>query len=144
MVVFGYLGYYNHLNGTTFEDLPIGGADLIFVTYPAIFSKLPFPNLMMGLFFFAMCLLGISSQFGMVNITSYFIEDLNLKIGKYKIEKTNARLLVCVVTGILGLVMTTRGGFYVFGIIDSFVFRVPGALSNLLNLVIFVKCTKID
>jgi len=78
-VVFGYLGHYTHERGIGFDDLPINGPDLIFITYPAIFTKMVFPNFWLFLFFLTMILLGIDSQFGNVEVVSCFIDDLKLK-----------------------------------------------------------------
>ena len=63
----------------------------------------------------------------MVNIPSYFLEDLKLEIRGFKLKGPNVRIVICVVTAILGLVMTTRGGFYVLDVIDIFVFRIVGS-----------------
>lgn len=42
---------------------------------------------------------------------------------------------------ILGLAMTTRGGYYIFQTFDEYVFRIPAAITNTLNVFIFVWLT---
>jgi len=47
--------------GTTVEDLPLEGPDLIFVSYPAALSLMPFANLWSILFFLTYILLAIDT-----------------------------------------------------------------------------------
>lgn len=47
LVVYGYLGFYMKEQNLTLEELPISGPELLFVTYPGIFTTMPFTNLWM-------------------------------------------------------------------------------------------------
>jgi SNF family Na+-dependent transporter len=83
-VIFGFLGYYTEHTGITFEDLAISGPDLLFITYPQILQTIPFSNLWCILFFFIVVLLGIDTQFAMVDVIIYFVKDLKFKFnGEY-------------------------------------------------------------
>jgi SNF family Na+-dependent transporter len=83
-VVFGFLGYYTEHTGIAFEDLAITGPDLIFITYPQILQTLPLSNFWCILFFLTVILLGIDSQFVMVDFLIYSVKDLKFKYnGEY-------------------------------------------------------------
>lgn len=78
-VVFGYLGHYIHIKNITFSELPISGPSLLFITYPCIFSTMPWPNFWMGTFFFTMILLGIDTEFGDVEVVISYVRDCKPK-----------------------------------------------------------------
>lgn len=75
----------------------------MFVTYPAIFSTMSFPNFWLGFFFVTMIFIGIDSQFGMVECVSYFVEDFRWKIKNVAITGSVARAVVCFSLFLLGL-----------------------------------------
>jgi SNF family Na+-dependent transporter len=74
-IIFGYLGYYATLNGITFEELPIQGPELTFVTMPMIVASLPWPNLWLATFCLIIVMLGIDSTFGGVESVCYMVKD---------------------------------------------------------------------
>lgn len=76
LVVFGYLGYFSKINGIPIEELPLDGASLIFVTYPASLAMMPFPRFWLALFFFTLIFLAIDSQLGCVKTFACFLIDL--------------------------------------------------------------------
>ena len=61
LVVFGYLGYFSHLENVDIKDLPIEGIDLTFITYPAALGCLPFPRFWLLIFFINLYFIGIDS-----------------------------------------------------------------------------------
>lgn len=61
-VVFGFLGYYSQTVGLEIAKLDISGPALIFITYPACLSTMPWPNLWLFLFFLTLLLIGLDSQ----------------------------------------------------------------------------------
>ena len=77
----------------------------------------------------------------MVNVSSYCLEDLKLEFNGVKLQGPNVRIIICALTALLGLIMTTKGGYYVLDVIDILVFRILGSITNLLNIVIFIKLT---
>jgi len=74
-----------------------------------------YPNFWVGLFFITTIFIGIDSQFGLVECSAYFLEDLRLtvKIGKKttKIKGVLARFIVCFVLFLAGLPMVFEGTF---------------------------------
>jgi SNF family Na+-dependent transporter len=100
LIVFGFLGYYTQLTNTRFDYLKISGPDLMFVTYPQILQTIPLSNLWCVIFYLVIILLGIDSQFAMVDVVIYFVKDLKLK---YKGEYLKSATLaggVCLLMGI--------------------------------------------
>lgn len=75
LVVFSYLGHISVTSNIPIDLIPIQGPELAFVLYPAVLSKMYFSNLWAILFFTVMILLGIDSQFGMMDSVSGTIED---------------------------------------------------------------------
>ena len=83
------------------------------MTYPAIFSEMPFGNLWLAIFCIIIILVGIDSTFGPVEILCYFVKD-NLSLNQKGIfGKSVASVLVCSVLAFLGLIQCTQGGFYI-------------------------------
>jgi solute carrier family 6 GABA transporter-like protein 6/8/11/12/13 len=83
-IVFGFLGYYTEHTGIAFEDLAISGPDLLFVTYPQILQTIPLSNFWCIIFFLTVLLLGIDSQFAMIDVMIYYVKDLKFKFnGQY-------------------------------------------------------------
>ena len=150
LVVFGYLGFYTELNNMKFEDLPISGVDLMFVTYPVIFSTMEWPNFWLGFFFTTMIFIGIDSQFGMVECASFFVEDLQLQIKRsgdkppIKIRGSLAKGLVCFSQFLLGLPLCSQGGLHIFNVYDDYAFRIPATVTNFANVLLFVKLSDMD
>ena len=88
-IVFGFLGYYTSHTGIAFEDLAISGPDLLFITYPQILQTIPFPNFWCIIFFLTVVLLGIDSQFAMIDVMIYSVKDLKFKYnGEYMSSHT--------------------------------------------------------
>lgn len=73
LVVFGYLGHFARASGIPIERLPLDGASLIFVTYPASLAMMPFPRFWLALFFLTLILLSIDSQLGNLKTISCFL-----------------------------------------------------------------------
>lgn len=124
--------------------MPINGANLIFVTYPAIFSTMAFPNFWTLFFFVTMIFIGIDSQFGLVEVTNQYIEDMNIKFCGEILKGPKARLFGCGLTALLGLILTTRGGYYLFKLLDNYNLNIPCALTNMANIYIFTKLADVD
>jgi SNF family Na+-dependent transporter len=66
VIAYCYLGHYSHVYDIPIEELPIMGPSLVFQTYPAILTGMPFPNLWLVVFFLCLILIGIDSQFGVL------------------------------------------------------------------------------
>jgi SNF family Na+-dependent transporter len=76
LAVFSYIGYCAQTKGIKIEELPsLSGPQLTFIVYPSILASMPFGNFWAVLFFFAMILLGIDTQFGFLDGLVATVED---------------------------------------------------------------------
>ena len=100
LIVFGFLGYYTQLTKTTFDDLEISGPDMLFVAYPQILQTIPLSNLWCVIFYLVVILLGIDTQFAIVDVVIYFVKDLRLKYKGEYLNSATAAGGVCLLMGI--------------------------------------------
>ena len=103
-----------------------------------------FPSFWVVLFFFTMILIGIDTQFALVETLCYFVEDLLVKAGHHALDPTLLRGLICLLLFLLGLPVATGGGSYVIALLDTFGYAIPAALVNLLQVLIWVRCTDFE
>lgn len=144
LIIFGYLGYFCEKYGLEIQNLPIAGPGLLFITFPACLSTMIWPNLWVVLFFFTMILLGIDTQFALVETFCFFTEDLLVKFGKYQILPEKVRMYICILIFIIGLPIATGGGTYIIDMMDTFGYSIPASFINLFQVYIWVKITDFD
>lgn len=119
MVIFSVLGAMAHDLGpdTSIEDVVASGPGLAFMAYPEALSRLPVPQLWSVLFFLMLFILGLDSEFAMMEnvLTSFCDEYPRLRNHKAKF---------CILLGIfcflLGLPCTTKGGQYILELMDKY------------------------
>lgn len=119
------------------NELQVGGKGLVFITIPACLSTMFWPNMWIFIFFMTLILIGIDSQFGLVEATCYFIEDLKLKWNDMEISPLVSKTVTCIVIYLVGLPVATRGGTYVLELLDTFGFAIPCSCNILLTLLIW-------
>jgi len=114
--VFSVVGYLSHITSTDIDKLGIAGPHLTFITYPTAISLLPFAASIFGvIFYIALLTFGIDSAFSM-------IEPLSASLNrKWKLSKTKATAIVCVIGFLTSLIFTTGSGIYWLDIVDHFV-----------------------
>jgi len=113
--VFSTLGYLAQSMGVGVPEVTKSGVGLAFVTYPTIIRLLPFWAPLFGILFFVMLLtLGIDSAFSQVEPFVAGFTD------KWKLNKKWTLRIVCLFGFLIGLIFTTRGGFYWLDIVDYF------------------------
>ncbi len=139
VVVFSYLGFFSHMSKIPIEDLPIEGADLIFITYPAALSCLPFPRFWMFIFFLTLIFIGIDTQFAVVEAMGYMMIDFKFKYKDKLISNQILRLFVCLVLFIGFLFLSSRKGFYYLKFINSFIIFIPISFCAYVNYYVFCK-----
>jgi SNF family Na+-dependent transporter len=66
--VFSFLGHMAYKNCITVDKVVASGPGLAFIAYPEAIGLLPAPQLFSLLFFIMLVLLGIDSQFAMVDV----------------------------------------------------------------------------
>lgn len=133
------MGFFSKLSNVHLRDLPISGQDLVFITYPAALSFLPFTRFWLAIFFVMMVLIGIDSQFGIVDMMSYIILDFNLTFMKKPIREEVVRLILCIILALFGLIFSTRRGFEYLSLVNGYVIVLPLAFINFINYYIFCR-----
>ena len=88
-----------------------------------------------------MLLLGIDSQFGQVDVVSTLIDDFKPKWKGKIMSIQYTKLISCLLIASVGLIQCTEGGFYVFNMFDSYMFRIPACVSTLGNFYMVMYCT---
>ncbi|XP_071501234.1 sodium- and chloride-dependent glycine transporter 1-like [Diadema antillarum] len=115
-VVFATLGFMSYKTGLPIDDVAVDGPGLVFVTYPEAISQMPVAPLWAILFFFMLFLVGLDTQFGMVEtVVSGLVDYFPNHLRKHG---TLVALAVCILFFLLGLPMATQGGIYMFELIN--------------------------
>lgn len=118
--VFSVLGFMAHEQNVDIDQVAESGPGLVFIVYPKAVTMMPLPQLWAILFFMMLFLIGIDSQFVMVESVVAHISDLFPR----QLYKTKGRMILTVVLCCLwfamGLSMVSRGGMYVFQLYDYY------------------------
>ena len=93
------------------------GPGLSFIAYPAAMALLPAPQLWAILFFLMMIMLGLDSQYAMVEVVVTGLTDEFPWLAKRKKMLLGS---VCILGFLLGLPMTSPGGLFWFSMIDNY------------------------
>lgn len=113
--VFATLGFMSHKTGLPIEDVAVQGPGLVFITYPEAIAHMPFAPLWAILFFFMLFLVGLDTQFGMVETVISAVVDT---FPVLRPRKTLFSFGVCFMCFVLGLPIVTEGGIYIFELIN--------------------------
>ncbi|XP_071946467.1 sodium- and chloride-dependent glycine transporter 1-like [Antedon mediterranea] len=115
-VIFSVLGFMSKTSGIPIEEVVADGPGLAFIVYPEALALLPGSQIWAFLFFFMLFTLGLDSEFAMMETVISAINDvLPPKQRKWKPLLT---FVCCALGFILGLPCVTRGGMYVFQLMD--------------------------
>ncbi|MDH4211451.1 MAG: sodium-dependent transporter [candidate division WOR-3 bacterium] len=113
--VFSILGYLAQAMGVSVPQVTQSGFGLAFITYPTAIRLLPFIPAFFGILFFLLLLtLGIDSAFSQIEPFVAGFTD------KWHFNKKLVLPVVCVCGFLIGIIFTTRGGYYWLDIIDYF------------------------
>ncbi|KPJ50949.1 transporter [candidate division TA06 bacterium DG_26] len=127
--VFSTLGYLAQSMGVAVPEVTGSGFGLAFMTYPTAIRLLPIWAPFFGVLFFILLLtLGIDSAFSQVEPVIAGFTD------KWNFSKKKVLPTVCIIAFVVGIVYTTKGGYYWLDIMDYFVVTVG------LTLVGFLEC----
>ncbi|XP_046558856.1 sodium- and chloride-dependent glycine transporter 2-like [Haliotis rubra] len=118
LVVFTILGYMSHEASVPITEVVSSGPGLGFVIYPEALAHLPVPQLWSFIFFVMIILLAMDSLFSQVETFMTAILDEYHNLVKWRIP---IAAVYCLVSFLLGLVMTTEGGIYVFQLVDWYI-----------------------
>ncbi|XP_076853954.1 sodium- and chloride-dependent GABA transporter 1 isoform X2 [Brachyhypopomus gauderio] len=120
-VIFSGIGYMAHIHNLPVEDIATDGPGLVFVVYPEAFSTMPISRIWAPLFFFMLLCLGLDSEFAMVEVAVTCIMDgFGPKVLRVFRRKELLVAAVCSVGFLLGIPHITRGGIYVFQLMDHY------------------------
>ncbi|XP_037498416.1 sodium-dependent proline transporter [Rhipicephalus sanguineus] len=117
IVIFSVLGNMSTELGIDIKDVAKAGQGLAFVAYPEALSRLVIPQLWSFLFFFMLFLLGLDSEFALLEtfLTAFYDEFPRSR--RYKIPLTFGICLLCF---LVGLPCVTQGGQYVLNLMDTY------------------------
>lgn len=116
-VIFSVLGNMASVLNTDVSNLTNSGPGLAFIAYPAALALLPAPQFWSILFFLMMVMLGLDSQYAMVEVVVCGITD---EFPHLRSKKKYILLATCVLGFLLGLPMTSPGGMYWFNMINNY------------------------
>uniref|UniRef100_A0A3Q4BQB1 Transporter n=1 Tax=Mola mola TaxID=94237 RepID=A0A3Q4BQB1_MOLML len=120
-VIFSAIGYMAHTYNLPVDNIATDGPGLVFVVYPEVLSTMPVFQLWAPLFFIMLLCLGMDSQFGNVEVAVTFIKDeFGSKVVQVLKREELLTLIVCMVGFILGIPHVTKGGIYVFQLMDHY------------------------
>merc|ERR1711915_130328 len=114
-VIFSIIGFMAKQASLPVEEVIKGGTGLAFIAYPEAVTQMPVPQLWSFLFFGMLITLGLDSQFTMTETVTTAIMDQypNLRAHKGKVV-----IVASIIGFILGLTMCTRGGLFMFELIN--------------------------
>nr|CAB3266307.1 sodium- and chloride-dependent GABA transporter 1-like [Phallusia mammillata] len=118
--VFSTLGFMAHYQNTTLEEVAKSGPGLVFVAYPEALSLLPLPQFWCALFFLMIIFLGFDSEFVYQECVLAFFMDNFPKIRTFRYGREIFHAVLCGFMLIIGLLMVTEGGVYLFEIYNHF------------------------
>lgn len=118
-VIFSVLGYIAHTSGADMREVVSQGPGLVFILYPAAFAELPAAHFWAAAFFFMLILLGVDSQFAGLEVILTTIEDHSTGF-LHRLRRELLVLMVCITCFVLGLPMVTKGGIYVFELVNYY------------------------
>lgn len=114
-VIFSIIGFMAKQAALPVDEVIKGGPGLAFIAYPEAVTQMPVPQLWSFLFFGMLITLGLDSQFTMTETITTAIMDQypNLRSHKGKVV-----IFASIIGFILGLTMCTRGGIFMFELIN--------------------------
>ncbi|XP_046560660.1 sodium- and chloride-dependent creatine transporter 1-like [Haliotis rubra] len=131
-VVFSVVGFIAKEANVTVTEVASQGPGVVLIAYPEAVSLLPVPQLWAVLFFLMLLLLGLDTQFGLVeNVLTSIIDAFPRQLSRHR------TLVTAGITSaffLLGLPMTMNGGIYIYQLIDWF------ATSFWVWLAAFLEC----
>ncbi|XP_061073698.1 sodium- and chloride-dependent GABA transporter 2-like [Conger conger] len=118
--VFSVLGFMAHKQGVPIKEVAESGPGLAFIAYPQAVAMMPLPQLWAVCFFIMIILLGLDTQFVMIEVLMTSVMDLFPKVLRRAGRREIFLLLFCLTCFVLELVMITQGGMYVFQLLDYY------------------------
>ncbi|CAK6962513.1 sodium- and chloride-dependent GABA transporter 2-like [Scomber scombrus] len=118
--IFSVLGFMAEEQGVDISTVAQSGPGLAFIVYPKAIAMMPLPQLWAVCFFLMIIMLGLDTQFVSLEALMTSVTDLYPHLIRRGHRRELLLLFVCVICFLIGLVMVTPGGLYVFQIYDHF------------------------
>lgn len=118
--IFSVLGFMAQEQGVDISEVAQSGPGLAFIVYPRAVAMMPVPQLWAVCFFLMIIMLGLDTQFVSLEALMTSVTDLYPTVVRRGRRRELLLLLVCVVCFLVGLIMVTPGGLYVFQIYDHY------------------------
>ncbi|XP_071082810.1 sodium- and chloride-dependent creatine transporter 1-like [Haliotis cracherodii] len=132
--IFAVLGFMAENKGVHISEVIKAGPGLGFVAYPEALALLPVQQLWAVIFFIMLVAVGVDSQFGTTETTVTAIVDTFPN--QLQRRRGLVTAVLCGFSFICGLVLVTRGGIYVFMLIDWYVATFSLLLVGIMECVI--------
>ncbi|XP_036432271.1 sodium- and chloride-dependent GABA transporter 2 [Colossoma macropomum] len=118
--IFSILGFMSFEQNVPISEVAESGPGLAFIAYPRAVSMMPFSPVWACFFFIMIVLLGLDSQFVCVESLVTAVVDMYPSTFRRKNRRELLILAVAIVSFLLGLIMLTEGGMYVFQLFDYY------------------------
>ncbi|XP_073932424.1 sodium- and chloride-dependent betaine transporter isoform X4 [Castor canadensis] len=119
-VVFSILGFMSQEQGVPISEVAESGPGLAFIAFPKAVTMMPLSQLWSCLFFVMLLFLGLDSQF----VCMECLVTASVDMFPRQLRKTGRRelliLAIAVLCYLMGLLLVTQGGMYVFQLFDYY------------------------
>ncbi|XP_075316116.1 sodium- and chloride-dependent GABA transporter 2-like [Odontesthes bonariensis] len=118
--IFSVLGFMAKEQGVDISMVAESGPGLAFIAYPRAVALMPLPQLWAIFFFVMIIFLGLNSEFVYQEALVTTISDMNPSFFQNTCRCKLLLLVICTGGFLVGLVMVTEGGLYVFQLFDYY------------------------
>uniref|UniRef100_A0A8C3P3B4 Transporter n=1 Tax=Cyanoderma ruficeps TaxID=181631 RepID=A0A8C3P3B4_9PASS len=118
--IFSVLGFMAREQGVPISEVAESGPGLAFIAYPTAVTMMPVSQLWSCLFFLMLIFLGLDSQFVCVESMVTAIIDMFPGVFRKKGRRELLILAIAVMCYLLGLLLVTEGGMYIFQLFDYY------------------------
>ncbi|XP_039627033.1 sodium- and chloride-dependent GABA transporter 3 [Polypterus senegalus] len=118
--IFSVLGFMASEQNVPIAAVAESGPGLAFIAYPKAVTMMPVPPVWAALFFMMLIFLGLDSQFVCVESLVTAVVDMYPKIFRRGHRRELLILALSIFSYLLGLIMLTEGGMYVFQLFDAY------------------------
>ncbi|KAM9388120.1 LOW QUALITY PROTEIN: sodium- and chloride-dependent betaine transporter-like [Phaethornis superciliosus] len=118
--IFSVLGFMGQEQGIPIAEVAESGPGLAFIAYPTAVTMMPVSQLWSCLFFLMLIFLGLDSQFVCVESMVTAVIDLFPGVFRRKGRRELLILAIAVICYLVGLLLVTEGGMYIFQLFDYY------------------------
>ncbi|XP_077325083.1 sodium- and chloride-dependent betaine transporter-like [Lithobates pipiens] len=118
--IFSVLGFMAQEQGVPISMVAESGPGLAFIAYPKAVTMMPVSQLWSCLFFIMIILLGLDSQFVYMEALCLSITDMYPTVLRKGYRRELLILATSIICFLLGLLIVTQGGMYIFQLFDYY------------------------